>query len=111
MMRSRPRAAVLTPTGAVALVARTVEGEPRAPSGRLVRRLSAVGFQLPEEEIGRAGVRLQRVACRTRSSDGKMHLWMARRKRIGAGEASSGLRFDQVRPAHLPRSLSSSPTY
>jgi hypothetical protein len=94
-----PLMPVQTSTGAVVLVAGTVEGGPRAPSGRLVRRLSATGFQLPEEEIGRAGVRLQRVACRSRSSDGKMHLWMARRKQIGAGEASSGLRWDQVRPA------------
>jgi hypothetical protein len=84
------------PSGAVALTAGTVEGGPREPSGRLVRRLSANGFQLPEEEIGRAGIRLQRVACRTRSSDGGMHLWIARRKAIGAGEASSGLRFDRV---------------
>jgi hypothetical protein len=94
-----PLMPVQTLTRAVVLVAGTVEGGPRAPSGRLVRRLSATGFQLPEEEIGRAGVRLQRVACRSRSSDGKMHLWMARRKQIGAGEASSGLRWDQVRPA------------
>ena len=82
--------------GAIALVAGTVDGGPLSPSGRVVRRLSAHGFQLPEEEIGRAGVRLQRVACRTRSSDGKMHLWIARRKQIGAGEASSGLRYDQT---------------
>jgi hypothetical protein len=51
---------------------------------------------LPEEEIGRAGVLLRRVACRTRLSDGTMKLWMARRKQIGAGEASSGLRYDQA---------------
>jgi hypothetical protein len=94
-----PLMPVRTSTGAVALVAGTVDGGPREPSGRLVRRLSIDGFQLPEEEIGRAGVRLQRVACRTRSSDGGMHLWMARRKQIGAGEAWSGLRFDQLRPS------------
>jgi hypothetical protein len=61
-----------------------------------VQRLSVPGFELPEEEIGRAGVRLRRIACRTRLSDGKMQLWMARRKQIGAGEASSGLRYDQA---------------
>jgi len=83
-------------TGSMALVADTVDGGQRAPSGRLVQRLSAADFQLPEEEIGRAGVRLQRVACRSRSSDGKMHLWIARRKQIGPGEASSGLRYDQA---------------
>lgn len=94
-----PLIPVLTPTGSVALVAGTVDGGPLAPSGRIVRQLSAESFQLPEEEISRAGIRLQRVACRSRSSDGKMQLWMARRKQIGAGEASSGLRFDQVRPS------------
>ena len=85
---------VRTDRGAIALVAGTVDGGPRSPSGRVVRRLSAPGFELPEEEIGRAGVRLRRIACRTRLSDGKMQLWMARRKQIGAGEASSGLRYD-----------------
>ncbi len=48
-----------TAGGAIALVAGTVDGGPRAPSGRLVQRLSADGFQLPEEEIGRAGVQLR----------------------------------------------------
>ena len=92
-----PLMPVLTPTGAVALATGTVEGGPPTPSGRIVRRLARDGFLLPEEEIGRAGVRLQRVASRSRSSDGRMHLWLARRKQIGAGEASSGLRFDQIR--------------
>ena len=83
---------------AVALVAGTVEGGPDAPSGRLVKRLSASGFQLPEEEVSRAGVRLERVACRTRTSDGRSRLWVARRRHIGAGEASSSLRYDEARP-------------
>jgi hypothetical protein len=43
-----------------------------------------------------AGVLLWRVVCRTRLSDGKMQLWTARRKQIDAGEASSGLRYDQT---------------
>jgi hypothetical protein len=91
-----PLLPVQTDRGAIALVAGTVDGGPRSPSGRVVRRLSAPGFQLPEEEIGRAGVLLRRVTCRTRLSDGTMQLWMARRKQIGAGEASSGLRYDQA---------------
>jgi hypothetical protein len=91
-----PLLPVQTTGGAIALVAGTVDGGPRTPSGRLVQRLSTTGFQLPEEEIGRAGVRLQRMACRSRSSDGKMYLWIARRKQIGAGEASSSLRYDQT---------------
>jgi hypothetical protein len=91
-----------TERGAIALVAGTVDGGPLSPSGRVVRRLSAPGFQLPEEEIGRAGVRLKRVMCRTRLSDGKMQLWTARRKLVGVGEASSGLRYDQAQRAPAP---------
>jgi hypothetical protein len=87
----------VTATGGLALVAGTVEGGPRTPSGRIVQRLSRYGFQLPEREISRAGVRLERVVCRTRSADGGAHLWGARRRHIGAGEASSGLRFDEAR--------------
>jgi hypothetical protein len=94
-----PLLPVQTARGAIALVAGTVDGGPRSPSGRVVRRLSAPGFQLPEEEIGRAGVLVRRVTCRTRLSDGTMQLWMARRKQIGAGEASSGLRYDQAQRA------------
>ena len=79
---------------------REIVRQPREPSHRHAHRQPMLpGFQLPEEEIGRAGVLLRRVACRTRLSDGTMQLWMARRKQIGAGEASSGLRFDQLRPA------------
>jgi hypothetical protein len=89
---------VVTTAGAVALVAGTVESGPDTPSGRLVKRLSASGFQLPEEEVSRAGVRLERVACRTRTSDGRSRLWVARRRHIGAGEASSGLHYDEARP-------------
>jgi hypothetical protein len=88
---------ILTQAGAVALVAGTVEGGPQSPSSRLVKRLSASGFELPEEEVGRAGLRLERVACRTRASDGTARLWVARRRHIGAGEASSGLRYDEAR--------------
>jgi hypothetical protein len=93
-----PLLPVATAAGAVALVAGTVEGGPTAPSGRLVKRLSASGFQLPEEEVSRAGVRLERIACRSRTSDGRSRLWIARRRHIGAGEASSGLRYDEARP-------------
>jgi hypothetical protein len=88
--------------GAIALVAATVDGGPQRASGRFVQRFFAPGFQLPEEEIGRAGVRLQRIASRTRLPDGKTKLWIARRKQIGAGEASSSLRYDQAQRVDTP---------
>jgi hypothetical protein len=93
-----PLLPVATPGGAVALVVGGVEDGPRAPAGRFVRRLSDAGFALPEEEVSRAGLRLQRVACRTRAADGTARLWVARRRHIGAGEASSGLRYDTAEP-------------
>jgi hypothetical protein len=93
-----PLLPVVTETGGLALVAGTVEGGPAAPSSRIVQRLARDGFQLPEREISRAGIKLERVLCRSRSADGGAHLWGARRRHIGAGEASSGLRFDEARP-------------
>jgi hypothetical protein len=82
----------------VALIGGTVEDGPRAPSGRLLPQLFSLGFQLPDREISRAGVVLRRVASRTRTTDGGSRLWVARRKSFGAGEASSGLRYDQAQP-------------
>ena len=80
----------------LALVAGTVEGSDQVPASRLLQRLSAAGFQLPQHEISRSGLRLDRVTCRTRTCDGDAKLWIARRRHIGAGEASSGLRYDEA---------------
>ena len=49
-----------------------------------------------EEEIPREGVRVTRSYQYTRWFDGSTHLWIGRRKQIGRGEGSSGLRFDVV---------------
>ena len=94
-----PLLPVATPAGGLALVAGTVEGSDQAPATRLLQRLSAAGFQLPQHEISRSGLRLDRVANRTRTSGGDAKLWIARRRHIGAGEASSGLRYDEAIPA------------
>ena len=93
-----PLLPVTTGGEGLALVAGTVEGQPRA-AGRLVKRLSVPGFELPEHEVGRAGLRLQRVTSRTRASDGTARLWLGRRRTIGVGEASSGLRYDTAEDA------------
>jgi hypothetical protein len=89
----------VTSAGGLALVVGTVEGSDQVPASRLLQRLSAAGFQLPQHEISRSGLRLERVTCRTRTSDGNAKLWITRRRHIGAGEASSGLRYDQATPA------------
>ena len=51
-----------------------------------------------DEEIARSGVRVERLVFMSRSRDGKSYLWTARRKRAGAGETQSGLRFDAAVP-------------
>jgi hypothetical protein len=92
-----PLLPVQTEAGGLALVAGTVEGGALSPSTRIVRRLSVAGFQLPDHELSRAGLRIERVVCRVRGTDGTAQLWVARRRQLGAGEASSGLRYDQGR--------------
>ena len=49
-----------------------------------------------EEEIPREGIRVTRSYQLTRWHDGSTHLWVGRRKRVGRGEGSSGLRFDTL---------------
>jgi hypothetical protein len=55
-------------------------------------------YLIQEEEIPRAGLKVERVVYRSRWSDGSTHLWVERRRSIGAGESQSGLQFDQARP-------------
>lgn len=68
------------------------------PAGRILRPSSLVGqpYRVFEEEVSRAGTRITRVICRARWTDGSTHLWIARRKTAGQGEASSGLVFDDA---------------
>ena len=51
------------------------------------------------EEVPRSGLRLVRQFEYTRWVDGSTFLWLARRKGAGAGEGSSGLRFDRLEEA------------
>jgi hypothetical protein len=64
------------------------------PKGRVLPGVK----ELREQEVPRTGVRITRVANRSRWLDGSTHLWIARRKTSGRGEGSSGLRFDVVLP-------------
>jgi len=61
-------------------------------------RILQAGQQLAlyEEEVPREGVRVTRNYQYTRWFDGSTHLWLGRRKAVGRGEGSSGLRFDVV---------------
>jgi hypothetical protein len=66
---------------------------PILPTGRVLRP-TVDPYQVREEEILRAGVRVVRLACRTRWTDGTTHLWVTRMRKAGGGEGSSGLLFD-----------------
>jgi hypothetical protein len=61
-------------------------------------RILAPGQELSlfEEEVPREGIRVTRSYKLTRWIDGSTHLWVARRKDVGRGEGSSGLRFDSL---------------
>jgi hypothetical protein len=53
-------------------------------------------LRLYEEEIPAGGVQVTRGWQFARGADGRLYLWMARRKRPGRGERGSGLRFDAM---------------
>jgi len=53
-------------------------------------------YDLRDEEIPRAGIRVRRLAALARASDGRYIQWMARRASVGRGEGSSGLLFDSA---------------
>jgi hypothetical protein len=56
-------------------------------------------LSLLEEGVPRSGLRLVRQFEYTRWVAGSAFLWLARRKGAGAGEGSSGLRFDRLEEA------------
>ena len=65
------------------------------PLGRILE-LERRDLSLFEEEVPRSGLRLTRRFEYTGWVDGSTFLWLARRKGVGAGEGSSGLRFDRI---------------
>jgi hypothetical protein len=69
------------------------------PRGQVLRpALPGAPYFIHEEEVPRAGAVVTRAFQRVRNADGRTHLWLARRKRAGRGEGSSGLKFDQIEP-------------
>jgi hypothetical protein len=53
-------------------------------------------YYVHEEEVPRAGVRVQGLLRRARAYDGTPVVWHARRVTTGRGEARSGLAFDRI---------------
>jgi hypothetical protein len=64
-----------------------------SPLGQLLQPLAG-DVVLPEEEVPREGARVTRSYQLARWVDGSTFLWLARRKGVGRGEGSSGLRYD-----------------
>ncbi len=79
------RGAVLKPDGSQQIV---------TAKGRILNPDPQQRLAIFEEEVPREGVRVTRNYQMTRWLDGSTHLWVGRRKEIGRGEGSSGLRFD-----------------
>jgi hypothetical protein len=65
------------------------------PLGRILEP-ERLDLSLFEEEVPRSGLRVIRQFQYARWLDGSTFLWLARRKGVGRGEGSSGLRFDIV---------------
>jgi hypothetical protein len=68
--------------------------QPILPLGRLLQTPADGNLVLPEEEVPREGARVSRAYRLARWVDGSSVLWLARRKGVGKGEGSSGLRYD-----------------
>jgi hypothetical protein len=79
------RSAVLRPDGTQLVV---------RPQGRILNPDGKPSLDIYEEEVPREGARITRSYQLARWLDGSTHLWMGRRKQVGRGEGSSGLRFD-----------------
>jgi hypothetical protein len=79
---------------------RDLEGElvPVPSLGKVLNPPGVTPYQIFDEEVPKAGVRVERLVYSSRSRDGKSYLWVARRKRPGSGETQSGLRFDAAQP-------------
>ena len=67
---------------------------PVLPRGRVLTPPGLNPYQVREEEVTRAGTRVLRCVCRSRWVDGSTHVWIARRRPVGTGEGSSGLKYD-----------------
>ena len=75
--------------------------EPIKARGRILNPEppSPAGLAIYEEEIPREGICVTRHYQLARWLDGATHLWIGRRKVVGRGEGSSGLRFDTIEPS------------
>lgn len=90
-----------------AAMLRVIEGDPNAPL-RIEPRTHLLrhgldhpapqGYDLHEEEVPRASVKVSQSFQRTRWYGGETFVWLGVRKETGRGEKSSGLAFDRIPP-------------
>jgi hypothetical protein len=72
------------------------DGTTPSPSGRLLVPPGTPPYRIREEAVPRVGVRVLRETVRSRWILGETHLWVGRRRLVGRGEGSSGLRYDRA---------------
>ena len=73
----------------------TPPGPPLKPRGRLLAPMAKdPKLTLREDGVPRECARVTRAYQLARWMDGGTYLWLGRRKAVGRGEGSSGLRFD-----------------
>jgi hypothetical protein len=85
--------------GAIPRVRPGAPPAPLRPRGRLLAPMvKDPKLTLREDEIPREGARATRAYQLARWIDGSTLLWLGRRKGVGRGEGSSGLRFDTAEP-------------
>ena len=73
------------------------DADPSTQQGRLLAELVAAAHgRLYDEEVPRAGVVIERKWQYSRWYQGSIHAWIAREKRTGRGEGTSGLVSDVV---------------
>ena len=74
----------------------TMPAEPVPSMSRLLELDEHALIWINEESVTRAGVRVQLVKQRARTSDGTTYVWLGRKVLTGRGEGASGLKFDAL---------------
>ena len=93
-----PMVAVQTPAGALYLrrgaMAAPGGGAPIQPQAQILE--PGVPYFVQDCAVPRSGVVVDRYFRYTRSADGTIFLWLARKSQVGTGSGWSGLRFDLI---------------
>ncbi len=69
--------------------------EPQRPNSRLLNEVPPP-YYIDESEIPRSGIIISEKCRRIMWHNGKIFLWIGRKKSVGTGEGSSALKFDSI---------------